>query len=121
MRFTSPGEDLIYLAVTSGHTFTVGSQPVEVPPMFYAQALAKGCVPYEMGAQPMPDPQAPESSQIDLICDAIVSMLVEEDKTDLFLGDGRPNVMALNKRLGFTASAEQRDEAWGLVQKSMAR
>ena len=43
MRFRSPTEKPIHMGLTSGHTFIVGPDPTEVPPMFQRDAVLAGC------------------------------------------------------------------------------
>lgn len=118
MKFKSPG-DPIHLALTTGHTFAVGEDPVEVPQMFYIQAHQRGCIPVDSGALPAQAAQPAEATKLDFICDEIVSMMKEKDRTGLFIGDGRPDLVALSKRIGFQVSSSERDEAWVAVSKAI--
>lgn len=53
MKFRSPTELPIHLALTSGHTFVVGTEPVDVPNQFLRHAVTEGCIP--VGAELPPD------------------------------------------------------------------
>jgi hypothetical protein len=118
MKFQSPG-DPIQLSLTTGHTFVVGQEPVEVPQMFYIQAHQRGCVPVDSGALPPREAQPAEQTKMDVICGEIVTMLGEKDRTGLFIGDGRPDLVTLSKRVGFQVSSSERDEAWVMVSKAI--
>ena len=109
MRFTSPTDTPVHMALTSGHTFVVGPELVEVPPMFHRQAVLEGCIPEGMKSLPPEDP--PDDNKQDLIVKAIRAMLASPKEGD-FNNDGRPDVRKLSARCGFTVLAGERDDAW---------
>lgn len=53
MKFRSPTELPIHLALTSGHTFVIGAEPVDVPNQFLRHAVTEGCI--AVGAELPPD------------------------------------------------------------------
>lgn len=110
MRFRSPTETPVYMALTSGHTLVVGPDLIEVPKMFHRQAVMEGCIPEGMDAMPDDDGPAPDTKQ-DLIVAAIKKMLADPKEGD-FNGDGKPDVRKLSQRAGFTVLADERNSAW---------
>lgn len=110
MRFRSPTETPVYLALTSGHTLVVGPELVEVPKQFHRPAVMEGCIPEGMDAMPAEDGPPSETKQ-DLIVAAIKKMLADPKEGD-FNGDGKPDVRKLSQRAGFTVLADERNSAW---------
>jgi hypothetical protein len=45
MKFRSPTEHPVHLALTSGHTAVVGPDPVELDARWHRVAIERGCVP----------------------------------------------------------------------------
>jgi hypothetical protein len=113
MKFRSPTETPVYMALTTGHTFVVGPELVEVPKMFHRQAVMEGCLPEGMDALPSDD-GPPSDTKIDLIVKAIKAMLADPKDGD-FNGDGKPDVRKLSARAGFTVLADERNSAWTLI------
>lgn len=113
MKFRSPTETPIHMALTSGHTLVVGPELVEVPKMFHRQAVMDGCIPEGMSEMPAAD-EAQDPSKHALLVKAIKAM-VAEDKDGDFNGDGRPDVRKVSARVGFTVLASERDAAWQAV------
>lgn len=113
MKMRSPTETPIYLALTSGHTFVVGPELVEVPRKFHRMALAEECLPEGVDALP-PKDEAPDDTKMTLIVKAVRGMLNGNVDGD-FNNDGRPDVRRLSAKAGFTVSAGERDAAWAIV------
>ncbi|MDG8305860.1 hypothetical protein OK881_10740, partial [Streptococcus pneumoniae] len=57
-KLFSPFQRVIPIALTSGHTFVVTQEPVEVPDMYVAEAVARGAVEAQDGEQSAPVVQA---------------------------------------------------------------
>lgn len=110
MKFRSPTDTPIHLALTSGHTFVIGPDAVEVPTHFHRMAVMEGCIPEGMDSLPADDGPAPDT-KIDLIVSAIRDMLKDAKEGD-FNADGRPDVRKLSQRAGFTVLADERNLAW---------
>ncbi|WP_428414388.1 hypothetical protein [Methylibium sp.] len=113
MKFRSPTEQPIYMALTSGHTFVVGPELIEVPKLFHRQAVMEGCIPEGMDSLPKDDdtPSATKQSMIE----AAMRKMVAEANTDDFTNDGKPDTRKLSARVGFTVLKEERDAAWEVV------
>lgn len=112
MKFRSPTDQPIHMALTSGHTFVIGPELVEVPARFHRIAVAEGAIPQGMDAMP-PEEQAAET-KMDLIVKSIKTMMDNPGDGD-FNNDGRPDVRRLSAVAGFTVLAAERDSAWQIV------
>ena len=110
MKFRSPTEQPIYMALTSGHTFVVGPDLIEVPKLFHRQAVMEGCIPEGMDSLPKDD-DTPSDTKHSLIVDAMRKMVEAADAND-FTNDGKPDTRKLSARVGFTVLKEERDAAW---------
>lgn len=113
MKLRSPFPTPLHLALTSGHTFVVPHDGVEVPAVFQAEALSKGAVPAEGETSP-----APASLNVAVRTEAVEAalraMLDSGDESE-FTADGKPNLAKLKNRVGFTVSREEADAAWTVV------
>lgn len=112
MKFRSPTEEPIYLGLTSGHTFVIGAEPVEVPARFHRAAVMEGAIPEGMAA--LPPEEAADPTKMDLIVAAIKKMVADPAEGD-FNNDGRPDVRKLSGKCGFTVLADERNAAWQIV------
>lgn len=119
MKFKTPGNQAVMIALLSGHSLTI--QPdgsTDVPVIFRKEALARECVPAGMeieGATPGTVPNRDE-----LLLKAIGKMLDSDDAT-AFTGDGRPNATKLAEIVGFTVTSKERDTAWAKYQELEAK
>jgi hypothetical protein len=113
MKFSSPTDEPIYLALTTGHTCVIGAEPVEVAPRFHREAVAAGAIPAgtEKSVAVLPKPEANNTA---LITDALRAM-AGEGKPDDFTGAGLPKVEAVSKRVGFTVTREQVATVWSTL------
>ncbi len=117
MKFRSPTETPIHIALLSGHTCVIGPQLAEVEPRFHREAVAAGAIPEGMdAAAPV---AAPEKSKSQLIVDA-VKAAIDDAKADEFDGQGKVKIEALSKRAGFNVSASERNAAWTKVEQELA-
>ena len=110
MKFRSPTDQPIYMGLTSGHTFVVGPDLIEVPKIFHRQAVAEGCIPEGMDSLPSED-NTPSDTKHTLIVAAVRKMVEAADAAD-FTNDGKPDTRKLSARVGFTVLKEERDAAW---------
>lgn len=111
MRFKSPTETPIPIALTSGHTALIGVEYEELAAIFHREAIANGAVP-----EPSPDVVGiePENEPFDrksAIEDAINVMLNGAADGD-FSQDGKPDTGRLSAIVGFTVGREERDAVW---------
>lgn len=115
MKFRSPTDDIVCIALTTGDTCVIGVEYTEIDPMFNREAIARGCLPE--GVE-IPKAKAPDAAfdRKAVITDAINDMLdggVEGD----FTKDGKPNLDALCARIGFTIDRKERDAVWNEIAK----
>lgn len=112
MKFRSPTEHPVQLALTTGHTCVIGVEMTEVDKKFHRMAIMQGCLPEGVEPEQIATENAP--SKDDMILAAVRQIAQAGDHEDA-LGDGRPKVEAVSKLAGFTVSAADRDAAWAVV------
>lgn len=114
MKFHSPTDEPVHIALTSGHTAVVGPQDTELDKIFHKEAIARGCLPEGTVSE-----EAPKNTGFDrkkVLTDAMNAMLEGADEGD-FKADGTPNLNKLSERVGFKVSREEADAAWAEVSK----
>ena len=110
MKFRSPSDQPIHIALTTGHTAVVPPDGVELDPMFHKEASARGAVCFDENAPAVALTMTPEVRKA-AISAAMKGMLdgkVEDD----FTTDGKPNLRKLKERVGFTVTREEADAAF---------
>lgn len=114
MKLRSPFPTPLHLALTSGHTFVVPHDGVEVPAVFQAEALSKGAVVAEGETTSPSSASLTAVVRTETIEAALRAMLDSGDETE-FTADGRPNLTKLKNRVGFTVAREEADATWSVV------
>ncbi len=115
LKFRSPTDEPLHIALTSGHTAVITPEGNELAPMFHREAIARGA---QTG-----DPVAPlegDSAPFDrkqVITDAINGMMDGDNEGD-FNDDGKPNLKKLNALLGFQASRTEVDAIFDEITKN---
>lgn len=109
MKFKTPGQEPMSIALTTGDTIVVSPEGTELPVQFRKEAIARGCVP--VGINTEGEPPKREPSRDELVA-AGIEKLLESDEEDAFGKDGKPAVAALSKVVGFSITAADRDAAW---------
>ena len=112
MKFYPPGKESVQIGLTSGHMATIEPTGTELHPSFHKEAIARGCMPEGIGQAPQE--QAQGFDKMASIVEAMYKM-VDEGIESEFTGDGKPDVRAVSKRVGFTVSRGERDGAWEAV------
>jgi hypothetical protein len=116
--FVSTTGEPVLLALLSGHSDSVGTEPKPLHPRFHRLAVTKGVVPAQMvGSLQQEETQSPtierQAMLIKVIADMVADATANPTKTDeLFTNDGRPDARQMSIRLGFPVKAEERDAAW---------
>lgn len=116
--FVSTSGQPVHIALISGHTAAVGTEPTPLHPRFHREAVIKGCVPEGFHRHDdARDANSVEATRAEVILKAIAKMVDEAtadpaQQVNLFTGDGRPDANVLSSRCGFTVRAQERDAAW---------
>lgn len=124
MRLKSPTNHPISFGTAngSGHSMVLGPDGDDVPQMFIQSAFGAGAVPADADAEEFvsaPESQ-PGKSHMDLIKDAIKTMLEREDAGD-FTASGLPDRRRLSKLVGLNVTAEDATIAWQALNNDTAR
>jgi hypothetical protein len=118
MKFRSPTEEPIHVSLVTGHTALVTAEGVELEPMFHREAVAKGAIPATMSPEQalMLDAksEAPQFDRAARIESTLKAMLDGDNEGD-FNKDGKPDLRAVNAKLGFQASRSEVDAVWAEV------
>lgn len=118
MKFRSPTDEPIHVSLTTGHTALVTQEGVELDPMFHREAIAKGAIPGSLTPEQalMLDakPEAPQFDRAEHIAKVLKAMLDGDNEGD-FNKDGKPDLRAVNAKLGFQASRSEVDAVWEKV------
>lgn len=112
MKFFPPTDEAVQIGLTSGHMAIVEATGTELHPSFHKEAIARGCMPEGIGRAPQ-EP-AVGFDKMATIIEAMQAMVDDGIEAE-FTGDGKPDVRALSKRVGFTVSKGERDGAWDAV------
>jgi len=111
MRFKSPTENPIFVALTSGHTAQIGPEYGDLPEIFHREAIANGAVPEPAPGQAKIEADKPPFDRKVAIAEAMNAMLDGSMDGD-FTADGKPDLGRLSARVGFTVSRDERDAIW---------
>ena len=107
MKFRSPTDAPLHIALTTGHTAVVSADGTELAPMFHREAVARGAFPVESSAAGMDLATQMLGRQL-AIKEALNAMLNGGDKDD-FTADGKPNLVRLKAKAGFAVTREEAD------------
>lgn len=107
MKFRSPSEQLIHIALTSGHTAVITPEGVELDQMFHKEASARGAVCFDDSGSSTMTPEVRKAA----ISAALTGMLDGKAEDD-FTADGKPNLRKLKERVGFAVTREEADAAF---------
>lgn len=112
MKFKSPSEEPMHIALTSGHSIVIEPEGTEVPAIFQKEAIARGAFPVGIeDAKPL-EGQTFDRAQV--IKDAINQMLDSADE-ESFTNDGKPDLRKLRGIVGFGVSREEADKLFAEV------
>jgi hypothetical protein len=107
MKFRSPSDQPIHVALTTGHTAVIPPEGVELDPMFHKEASARGAVAFDDTTTIVMTPDVRKAA----ISAALTSMLdgkVEDD----FTAEGKPNLLKLKARVGFSVTRDEADSVF---------
>ena len=118
LKFRSPTDEPLHIALTSGHTAVVTPEGNELAPMFQREAISRGALTGDEVEQPSGD--APQFDRKQVITDAINGMMDGDNEGD-FNEDGKPNLKRLNAVIGFQASRSEVDAIFEDLTKTEAQ
>lgn len=138
-QFISPNGEDIRVTHPDGGVAVIGSTPKTLPPKFWTLAVREGAevvgesnklsASERLASQNANNPDADSFQLFDRIKQAIEEALDEQDNAtedgremadefkDAFTANGIPQVRWLEKRVGFSISADQRDQAWDAINR----
>ena len=113
MKFRSPTETPVYLALHTGHTAVVRREWADLDPIFHAAAFEKRCecdkggviAPQDVAIEAAEVSEARFASTDDHYRAALKTMLERNEEGD-FTKDGLPNIKSVSKVVGFVAVKE---------------
>ncbi len=107
MKFRSPTSQPLHVALTSGHTAVIppGDEGVELPEAFHREAMSLGALLAEGGS---PEARTQIHNRHLVVRHALTEMIAGANKDD-FTGDGKPNLMRLKAKTGFSVTREEAD------------
>lgn len=116
MKFRSPTELDLHVALTSGHTLVIAADDAgtEVPNSFQREAIARGAVLVDGGTNEVRTQIL--SRQLELQ-DVLQQMIAEGDKAN-FTADGKPNLMKLKAKAGFDVTRAEADAAFASISEA---
>ncbi len=112
MKFRSPSDEPIHVALLTGHTALITPDGVELPPIFHKEASARGAIAFDAG---------PASAVVESTVDrqaaltAVIKAMLDGSAEGDFNADGKPNLGRLKDRLGFAITREEADAAFADV------
>ncbi|WP_028605543.1 hypothetical protein [Ottowia thiooxydans] len=112
-RFRSPTDTPLHVALTSGHTAVIPPEGIDLPQVFQREAIARGALLAE-GATDEDKTQVLNRALV--VRETMQAMIAGGDKDD-FTGDGKPNLMRLKSKAGFSVSREEADAVFAELTK----
>lgn len=112
MKFRSPTDEPVHLALLSGHSAIVYREWRELPEIFHDEALARRCecdkrVTAPKGARVLNSAEAiNQSPDVDTLYRQALTTMLERDVEGDFNGDGQPAVKVVSELAGFAATKE---------------
>lgn len=116
MKFRSPTDTPIRVALTSGHVKLIGPELIELEPRFVKDAVAAGAIPEGVPQSLMETQESPSDqlSRNEQIKKTLLEML-DSSEPDEFTGNGLPSVPAVSKRVGYKVAREEVYPIWDTV------
>ncbi len=117
MKFRSPTDEPLHVALTSGHTMVIppDAEGIDVPKHFQREAISRGAVLAEGGTAEV---QTQTLSRQIVLRETLEAMIKGGDKED-FTADGKPNLMRLKAKTGFPVTREEADAAFEEVSQEL--
>lgn len=119
IKFRSPTDKPIHVAILSGHAATIGPQWRELPKILHKAAIAEGAISSNMTREAIDAVVEGASGALDqdvAVKNALVAMLEEKDEPENFTETGTPNIDVLSTRCGFNVERAQMLRVWKALQ-----
>lgn len=113
MKFKSPTETPVYLALLSGHCAVVGPEWRELPIILHKKAFEEGCITDNMDAETIAakvENAQPQKSNHEILVETIKGMAANPQDGDFTAAD-LPNLKRLSSLVGWTVSREEMMQA----------
>ena len=107
MKFRSPSDQPIHVALTTGHTASIPPEGVELDPMFHREASARGAVAFDESAPAVTSTMTPEVRKAAI--SAALKGMLDGAAEDDFTNEGKPNLLKLRARVGFAVNRDEAD------------
>lgn len=114
MKFRSPTDEKVYIALTSGHAAVIGPEFRELPPVLHRKALEEGCITDNMDEaiiKARTENAQPGKTNHEILIDTIEEMSKNPQDGDFVGSTGLPNLKKLAKRVGWNVSREEMMQA----------
>jgi hypothetical protein len=114
MKFRSPTDEKVYVAMTNGHAAVVGPEFRELPEILHRKALEEGCITDNMDEATIKsrtEGAAPSKTNHEILIDAIEEMSKNPQDGEFVPSTGLPNLKKLSKRVGWNVSREEMMQA----------
>lgn len=115
MKFKSPSDEPLHIALTSGHSIVIEADGTETPAIFHKEAIARGAMP--VGIEEAAPLEGQKFDRAQVIKNAINQMLDAADE-DSFTKDGKPDLRKLKAIVGFGIDREEADKLFSEVTAS---
>lgn len=114
MKFKSPTETPVYVALLSGHAAVVGDEFRDLPPNLHRKALELGCITDNMDAETINariQEATPNTSNHAILVGIIKNMAANPKEGDFVASTNLPNLKRLAKSAGWSVSREEMMQA----------
>lgn len=118
MKFRSPTDQPLHVALTTGHTCVVSPEGNEIDQMFHREAISRGAIPGSVTAEEEAHGGPGTGFDRKAVISAAMKAMLDGNDEDDFTNDGKPDMRKLKARVGFNLSREEADAVWAEVSKA---
>ncbi len=121
-NFKAPDNIERYVALTSGHTFRIAGEWVNIPEFAWQDCYAAGCISEDILKGMMVEAEA--SPVVQKIINkeeeirAVLKRWIEDNEVDNFTTNGSPKITKLNTELGWRSERGVVTKIWFEIQES---
>lgn len=116
MKFRSPTDEPMHVALTTGHTCVISPEGNEIDEMFHREAISRGAVPGSITTEEAPVNNTGFDRKA--VISAAMNDMLDGGNEDDFTNDGKPDLRKLKARVGFNVAREEADAVWAEVSKA---